>query len=203
MSRLGIFGGTFDPPHVGHQILASESIMVLNLDLVLWVLTPDPPHKPLQEMAPLADRLNMVEAMVNEEKNFILSNIDINRSPPHFADETMRLLHEIYPSDTLVYLIGGDSLITLPNWHNSRKLVEACDEIGVMCRPGTEPDLDEINVQLPGINQKVRFIPTPLLEISSSRIRNRIRTKRPFRYFLPDKVYKIIQSRNLYGSDQS
>ena len=198
MSRLGIFGGTFDPPHVGHQILASESIMVMNLDLVLWVLTPDPPHKPLQEMAPLADRLNMVEAMVNEDKNFILSNIDINRSPPHFADETMRLLHEKYPSDTLIYLIGGDSLITLPSWHNSQELVDVCDEIGVMCRPGTEPDLDEIEAQLPGIIEKVRFISAPLLEISSSQIRKRIAAERPYRYFLPDKVFKIIKSRSLY-----
>ncbi len=198
MSRLGIFGGTFDPPHVGHQILASESIMVLNLDLVLWVLTPDPPHKPLQEMAPLAERLSMVEAMVNEDKNFNLSNIDITRSPPHFADETMHLLHQQYPSDTLIYLIGGDSLINLPGWHNSESLVRASDEIGVMCRPGTEPDLDEIEAQLPGIVEKVRFISAPLLEISSSQIRKRIKSERPYRYFLPDKVYKIIQSRNLY-----
>jgi nicotinate-nucleotide adenylyltransferase len=198
MSRLGIFGGTFDPPHVGHQILASESTMVMNLDLVLWVLTPDPPHKPQQEMAALSDRLNMVEAMVNEDKNFILSNIDINRSPPHFADETMQLLHEKYPSDTLIYLIGGDSLITLPSWHNSLKLVKACDEIGVMCRPGTEPDLVEIEVKLPGIIDKVRFISAPLLEISSSQIRKRIVSERPYRYFLPDKVYKIIKSRSLY-----
>jgi nicotinate-nucleotide adenylyltransferase len=197
-SRLGIFGGTFDPPHVGHQILASESIKILDLDIVLWVLTPDPPHKPLQEMAPLADRLSMVEAIVDDDRNFIFSNIDINRSPPHFADETILLLHQKYPSDTLIYLIGGDSLITLPSWHNSQKLVDACDEIGVMCRPGNEPDLVEIESQLPGIIGKIRFIPTPLLEISSSQIRKRISSERPYRYFLPDKVYKIIQTRNLY-----
>lgn len=196
--RIGVFGGTFDPPHVGHQILASEALDRLELDQVLWVLTPDPPHKPEREMALLKDRLEMVKIAISGNDCFRLSRVDIDRPAPHYALDTVNLLHQEFPEARLCYLMGADSLATLPTWHNPRKLVAACDELGVMCRPGNEPDLSDLEKELPGIISKVRFLEAPLLEISSSRIRARIRQNRPYRYFLPEVVYRYIEAYQLY-----
>jgi len=197
-TRIGVFGGTFDPPHVGHQILASEALEILELDTILWVLTPDPPHKTTQEMATLSERLEMVNSAIENNETFRFSEVDIKRPAPHYALDTVNLLHNQYPDSVLCYLMGGDSLVTLPDWHKPKKLVAACDEIGVMCRPGNEPNLTQLENELPGISKKVKFISAPLLEISSSRIRNRIAQGRGYRYFLPDQVYKIIESHHLY-----
>ena len=196
--RLGIFGGTFDPPHVGHQILASEAAYQLSLDKVLWVLTPHPPHKRDHKITPLEDRMTMVKAAINADATFELSRIEIDRSPPHYAVDTVNLLHERYPEAELVYLIGSDSLRHLTKWHDAQGFVDACDALGVMCRPGEEADLRALEDHIHGIADKVAFIDAPLLEISSSEIRERIFSGGTFRYYLPLEVYKIILHLNLY-----
>src|SRR4030042_4938152 len=101
--RLGIFGGTFDPPHVGHLILADEARVQLGLERVLWVLTPNPPHKMDQAITPLVDRLDMLRAALGDALHFELSRVDIDRPPPHYAVDTVRLLRRHHPDDTLVY----------------------------------------------------------------------------------------------------
>jgi len=196
--RLGIFGGTFDPPHIGHQILASEAAFQLGLDRVLWVLTPDPPHKQGKKITPLSHRIKMVEATINNDPVFQLSRVEIDRDPPHYAIDTVNILHNLFPETELVYLIGSDSLRHLPCWHEAQAFVDACDGLGVMCRPGEETDLRALESQLKGIAQKVEFIDAPLLEISSSEIRERIIEGGPFRYYLPVEVYRIILDKNLY-----
>ena len=92
--RIGIFGGTFDPPHVGHLILAMEASDQLELDRVLWVLTPDPPHKQGKKITAIETRIKMVQAAIDDDANFILSKVDINRPGPHYVLDTMRILHE-------------------------------------------------------------------------------------------------------------
>ncbi len=114
--RIGIFGGTFDPVHVGHLILATESASQLDLDKVLWMVTADPPHKG-ELVTPVEHRLAMVAAAIDADPLFEISRIEVDRPGPHLAVDTMRLLHELYPSDTLVYLMGGDSLEDLPTWY--------------------------------------------------------------------------------------
>ena len=197
--RIGIFGGTFDPPHIGHLILADEARVQLNLEKVWWVLTPIPPHKLDLEITPITDRLEMVKTALMDQDRFEVSYIDINRLPPYYALETMQLLKEQYPSHRFVYLVGGDSLMDFPTWHRPVELVHACDEIGVMCRPGFDVDLHKLEQEVPGLVEKVRIIHTPLLEISSSQIRQRIGNGLPFRYYLPEGVYRIILESGLYS----
>ena len=108
--RLGIFGGTFDPPHVGHLILAMEAYDQLKLDRVLWVLAPNPPHKLGKKITDLDIRIEMVKAAINSDPMFEFSRVDIDRPGPHFVLDTMRILHEQKPDDELVFLMGGDSL---------------------------------------------------------------------------------------------
>jgi len=198
-ARLGIFGGTFDPPHIGHLILASEALTQLSLDCVLWVLTNFPPHKAGQPITPLADRLNMLHAALDHDPAFKISHIDIDRPPPHYAVDTVQLLHEQYPSARLVYLMGSDSLVDLPLWHKPKEFILKCDELGVMRRPGEDEDLERLERQLPGLARRLRFIDAPLLEISSTELRHKIAKDGSFRYYLPPGVYKIIRQRSYYS----
>jgi nicotinate-nucleotide adenylyltransferase len=198
MGRLGIFGGTFDPPHLAHLILAAEAQSQLCLEQVLWVLTPDPPHKEDQRLTALAHRLDMLAAAIADNQSFRISRVDIDRPAPHYALDTVRLLAEVYPQDELIYLMGGDSLHDLPAWHNPQQFVEACDGIGVMRRPGDRVTLKNLEKTLPGLAKKVCFIEAPLLEISSSDIRSKASQGKPVRYYLPAPVYQIILERKLY-----
>jgi len=195
---LGIFGGTFDPPHIGHQILAAEALHQLELDKVLWVLTPDPPHKQRQPITPLIIRLQMLQAAIIDSPDFEISRVEIDRPSPHYAVETVHLLKDQFPKAQLIYLMGGDSLCDLPSWFASADFVAACDALGVMRRPDDRIDLDLLESQIPGITPKIRFVDAPLLDISASQIRNRIRLGYPYRYYLPPAVFAIIQQSNLY-----
>jgi len=196
--RLGVFGGTFDPPHIGHLILAAEACESLQFDCLLWVLTPVPPHKLDQPIRPLEYRLEMVKLAISDNPKFELSRIEMDRPGPHYTVDTMRLLADEYPSAELILLIGGDSLRDLPTWHRPADLVAACHEIGVIRRPDDAVDLSAWEGQVPGTQAKVRFVDAPLLDISSSDIRHRIRENLSFRYYLSPPVYEYILKNKLY-----
>ncbi len=169
--RIGVFGGTFDPPHVAHLILACEAMAQLELDRLLWVLTSVPPHKLGQTITPLEDRLLMLKLALANEPHFQISRIDIDRPGPHYSADTMTLLREANPAAALIFLIGEDSLRDMPTWHEPARLVAECDEIGVMRRPGVLVDLSSLEREVPGISAKARFVEAPLLEIASNDIR--------------------------------
>jgi nicotinate-nucleotide adenylyltransferase len=196
--RIGIFGGTFDPPHLGHLILASEARAQLGLSRLLWVLTSIPPHKLDQTISPLEDRLAMLKLAVAGDQAFEVSRVDIDRPGPHYTADTVRLLSAEYPRAALILLLGGDSLHDLTGWHEPAKLVAECDEIGVMRRPDISIDLSSLEQQIPGIGAKVRFVDAPLLEIASHEIRKRAREGLPFRYYVPGPVYEYIVKYGLY-----
>lgn len=196
--RIGILGGTFDPPHVGHLILADEAFAQLGLDRLLWVLTPDPPHKQGRRITPLADRLELLQAALADNSVFELSRVDIDRPPPHYSLGTIQELRRIHPQDALIYLIGGDSLHDLPTWHRPHDFLDAIDGLGVMRRPGDAVDLAGLEADLPLLRSKVEWIHAPLLEISGTYIRRLAASGGPFRYYVRPAVYELIQERNLY-----
>jgi len=197
-TRIGLFGGTFDPPHLGHLILASEAQTQLELDRLLWILTPEPPHKQEQFITPIDHRLAMVELAIKDNPAFELSRIELDRPGPHYTLDTVKLLANQNPNADIVPIIGGDSLHDLPTWHEPQKLVYACHWIGVMRRPYEESNLDELESQLPGISSKVHYVDAPLLEIASREIRGRIAKGRSVRYYLPAPVYTYIEQHHLY-----
>ena len=196
--RLGIFGGTFDPPHIGHLVLADEALNQLELDRVLWVVTLDPPHKQSEVITELDHRLAMVSAAISSNQKFELSRVDIDRPSPHYAVDTVRLIQNEFPKSDLVYLLGGDSLENLPLWHCPNEFVQSCDELGVMLRTGASYQVEKLENMIPGITAKIRFVDTPLLEISASQIRNRVRDMGSYRYYLSPPVFQVIEDRNLY-----
>jgi nicotinate-nucleotide adenylyltransferase len=196
--RLGVFGGTFDPPHIGHLILAAEACQQLNLDRLLWVLTPLSPLKNADDIMPLDQRLAMVRLAIAEDPNFELSRIEIDYPGPYYTLDTLQRVADENPSADIILVIGGDSLRDLPRWHRPTDLLSACQGIGVMRRPGDSIDLRALDRQVPGTQAKVRFVDAPLLEISSSEIRRRIHEKLPFRYYLSRSVYEYILNNKLY-----
>ena len=199
-ARIGIFGGTFDPPHLGHLILASEARAQLNLTRLLWVLTSIPPHKMDQLISRLDDRLTMLTLALADEPAFEISDVDIQRPGPHYTADTMKLLAERNPGAALVLLLGGDSLHDITTWHEPVRLVEECSEIGVMRRPDIPLDLPSLEREIPGISAKVRFVDAPLLEIASHEIRRRAAEGEPFRYYVPRAVYDYIMEKGLYAN---
>lgn len=201
--RLGLFGGTFDPPHVGHLILASEARAQLDLTRVLWTVTPDPPHKQDQFITPLEDRLAMVKLAIEGNPFFELSDIELNRPGPHYTVDTIHILAKQNPEAQIVPIIGGDSLHDLPTWHEPQELVYAAHWVGVMRRPGEEPNLSELERELPGITSKVHYVNAPLLEIASREIRNRVASGQPYRYYLPSPVFHYINDHHLYKQAES
>ncbi len=202
MARLGLFGGSFDPPHLGHLILASEAYFQCSLDRVLWIITQQPPHKS-RHPTQVEDRLAMVEAAIAGNTAFRISRLEVDRPGPHFTLDTLKLLRASNPDDQLVYLMGGDSLSTLPAWHRPQDVIAACDEIGVMRRPGDSIDLSGLEVTVPGLASKVTFIDAPLLEISSRELRRRVGADEPVKYYLPQAVIDLIKAKGLYRLDST
>lgn len=198
MQRIGIFGGTFDPPHIGHLILASEVQYQLKLDRLLWVLTPSPPHKPNRPITALALRLAMVQAALSDTNAFELSTVEIDRPPPHYAVDTVRILRRAHPGDFLIYLMGGDSLRDLKSWKSPLELIAELDGIGVMRRPEDEIDMAAIEVDVPGVTEKTSIVSAPLLEIASRDIRRRVRAGAPYRYYVHPVVYELIEREGIY-----
>lgn len=196
--RIGIFGGTFDPPHIGHLVLAAEACSQLELSCLLWVLTPNPPHKLDKAITPIDLRLKMIRAILRNSPEFGLSTVDIDRPGPHYALDTVNILKKTYPESLMIYIMGGDSLRDLPTWNKPAAFLDACHSVGVMKRLDSKVDLKILEKMLPGIGLKVRFIETPRIGISSHDIRGRIGEGRHFRYFLHPQVYEIIQKHNLY-----
>ena len=196
--RIGLFGGTFDPPHIGHLVLAGEAVSQFNLDCLLWVLTPDPPHKQEKPITPLRHRLPMLESMIAHDPRFELSRLEIDRPGPHYTIDTVHQLAGQEADAEIVLLIGGDSLFDLPTWRLSADLVAAVSKIGVMRRPGDSVDLDALEVKLPGVTEKVQFIDALLQPVSSQEIRRRIAAGEMYRYYLAPEVYKYIEANQLY-----
>ena len=196
--RIGIFGGTFDPPHVGHLILAEECRTQMQLDLLLWAVTDNPPHKHYAHVSPIEQRVDLVQMAIHGNPHFVLSRIDIDRPAPHYAIDTVNLLRNEYPASQLFYLMGGDSLHDLPTWNRPQDFIRACDGIGVMRRHADNVDLESLEKVLPGISNKVSIVEAPILEISSKQIRQRIREQMGYRYYLRDAVYQAINELGLY-----
>lgn len=197
--RIGLFGGTFDPPHLGHLILAAEAQAQLGLGRVLWVLTPQPPHKPGRVITPLEHRLEMLRRALADAPGFELSLVEAERPGPHYTVDTVEIVRQRYPHAALFLLIGGDSLRDLPGWSRPAELLAAVDGLGVMRRPGDAIEHEPLERMFPALAEKLHFVRAPQVEISSSLIRQRIAEGGHYRYYLPASVYAYLQQHRLYS----
>ena len=198
MKRIGLFGGTFDPPHMGHLIFAAEAVSQFHLDKLLWMLTPDPPNKLGKPITPLEHRLPMLQRMIAHNPAFELSRLEIDRPGPHYTVDTVRLLKAQEADAEIFLLIGGDSLADLPNWRLNTDLVAEVSKLGVLRRPDDFVDLPALETKIPGLAAKVHFIDALLQHVSSSEIKRRIISGEMYRYYLAMEVYQYIEDNGLY-----
>ncbi len=199
-TRIGLFGGTFDPPHVGHLILAETAADSLALDCVLFVPAADPPHKAASDVRASADhRAAMVEQAIADNPRFVLSRADLDRPGPHYTVDMLRVVKADYPHAELFFLIGGDSLRDLPTWSRPAELITLA-KLGVMRRSGYTPNLDDLERHIPGIRAHICWIDAPLIELSASHIAARIAAGQSVRYQLPDAVCAYVEEHHLYRS---
>jgi nicotinate-nucleotide adenylyltransferase len=185
--RIGIFGGTFDPPHVGHLLAASDAFEVLKLDRVVWVPAAGQPLKSAI-VAPSADRLAMVQALIGDDARFTVDPIEIERGGLSFTVETLRALHERWSPDAslaLVLLLGADAAATLPQWREPEEVMRLAEV--VVLRRG---DRDTVAMG--------RAIDTRTVDVSSTEIRARVRAGQSIRGFVPEPVAAYIEGRRLY-----
>lgn len=196
--KLGLFGGTFDPPHLGHLILAEAARDQLSLDKVLWVVAGQSPLKQDRAISPAEIRAEMVEAAIAGNPAFALSRIDLDRPAPHYTLDTLKLLGREFPNAELYFLMGEDSLADLPRWRSPDEIVGLC-WLAVSRRPGTDFSLSAVESAAPGASARIRWIQSPQIEIASSDIRRRIGEGRTVRYLLPPGVHEIIVREGLYS----
>jgi len=198
MQRLGVLGGTFDPIHHGHLVAAQEARHQLGLDLVLFVPAGNPPHKPARPISAAAHRLRMVELAIAGRSDFALSRVDVDRPGPCYTVETLALLREEWGSTpTFFFIEGADSLAEITTWYRPHLLIQL-SELAVVRRPGVELDLDRLEIELPGLGERLHWVQMPQLEISSSELRARVRDGRPISYLLPESVEAYVREHGLY-----
>lgn len=196
--RIGVMGGTFDPVHIGHLAAAEEARAQLGLEQVIFVPAGIPPHKMDEEVLPAKHRLAMVKLAISSNSHFTVSRVDIDRPGPSYTVDTIKLLRDELGAETEIYFImGSDSLMELPTWHEPRQLIHLC-RLAVMTRPGYNIDLESLDEVLPGISSRVQFIDMPHLAISSSDLQWRVREGLPIKYQVPQEVEEYIYAYSLY-----
>lgn len=195
--RIGVLGGTFDPPHLGHLLLAEQAHEQLRLDKTLWIPAADPPHKQNLAITHVEHRLAMLRLAIEGNNHFAVSLADVNRPGPHFTADLLDILHGEYPTSELFFLIGGDSLRDLATWHQPQRIIDTA-KIAVMTRPDAEYDLDMLEAALPGLRERLHFVESPLIEIAGSTIRQQVRAGQSIRYLVPDAVNSYIRDHQLY-----
>ena len=189
----GIFGGTFNPPHVAHLIIAETVREEFELEQVLWVPNALPPHKRSDELASARHRLEMTRLAIAGNSYFQLSDIEMEREGPFYTVDTITSLKKRSPKADFALVIGGDSLRDFQSWHRPEEILRQVDLL-VYRRPG-----DDLSAASPGVTAGVQVSQAPLLDISGTAIRARRRRGQSIRYLVPDAVHDYIKQHDLYG----
>ncbi len=195
--RLGVLGGTFDPPHYAHLLMAEQAREQLALERVLWIPAADPPHKRGQMITPVKHRLEMLRLALADNPYFVLSLIDVERPGPHYTADTLALVAAENQGAELFFLIGSDSLRDLPSWHDPARLIQQAF-LAVIQRPDVTYDLASLETAIPGLSGRLVFIDMPPMGIAAADIRRRVSAGRTIRYLLPAGVEAYIFQQKLY-----
>jgi nicotinate-nucleotide adenylyltransferase len=197
--RLGVLGGTFDPAHIGHQVLAEQAREQLGLDRVLWVPAGDPWRKGAAAVTAAEHRLAMVRLATAGNEAFEVITTELDRPGPTYTVDTLSELHDEYAAEELIFLLGLDALFDLPNWHRPAELIRLA-LLGVAQRGDQRREADELEQLLPGLSGRVRWVEMPRLDVSGTELRRRAAEGRTLRYLVPPAVEAYIQEHHLYRS---
>jgi nicotinate-nucleotide adenylyltransferase len=197
VTRVGLLGGTFNPPHVGHLVCAAQAADQLALDRVLLVPVNEPPHKGAERDPGVETRVALCRRAVAGDERLGVSRVEADVPGPSFTVATLRRLHEDHPEDDLTFIVGGDMALSLPAWREPEAILELA-ELGVAEREGMRrADIVERLEGLRGAG-RVRFFDMPRIDVSSSLIRRLVAGGRAIRYLVPAGVEAHIREAGLY-----
>jgi nicotinate-nucleotide adenylyltransferase len=197
LARLGILGGTFNPPHVGHLLMAQEAHAQLGLDVVILMPVAAPPHKEIDDDPGPEARYELCRAAVAKDDRFRVSRLEIDRGGASYTADTLREIHAAHPEDELTFIVGGDQAQGLPRWREPEAILEMAT-LAVAERDGiARNEITETLAPLRGSERTV-FFDMPRVDVSSSDVRRRVRETRPIRYLVPDDVVRLIGARGYY-----
>jgi nicotinate-nucleotide adenylyltransferase len=194
--RIGLFGGAFNPPHVGHLVCAQEAYAQLDLDVVVWVPVGLAPHREIPQDPGPEVRFQMCDYATAADERFGLSRIEIDRDGPSYTADTLRELRERSPHDELLVILGGDQAAALPAWHEPDEVMRLAT-IAVAERADSDRARVEAAV---GSRADLHFFDMPRIDVSSTMVRERAASGQPIRYLVPDKVANFIGAQSLYGA---
>ena len=196
--RLGILGGTFNPPHLGHLISAQEAYVHLRLDQVLVIPANIPPHKAVEDEPGPAHRVELCRLAVQGDDRFAVSELEIDRDGPSFTVDTLEELNSKAPDSDLFLILGADIAAGLPGWREPGRVL-SLSRLAIAERPGTSrADVEAAIRQVHG-GDRAEFFPMPTIEISSTDIRRRVARGEPINYMVPDAVARYVHEHRLYG----
>jgi len=198
VTRVGILGGTFDPIHYGHLVIAEDARVALQLEKVLLIPACEPPHKSRSSYSLFEDRVRMTELAIAGNPHLELCLIEAKRPGPSYSVDTLRELQAtLGPGAELYFIVGMDSLSNILTWHQPKELINLC-RLVVAKRAGYQVDVSELEQALPGLRERMVLIDTPELSISSSDLERRVRCGLPIRYQVPPDVERYIREHGLY-----
>jgi nicotinate-nucleotide adenylyltransferase len=202
LRRVGLLGGTFDPIHFGHLVIAEEVRTVLHLAEMVFVPAGHPPHKPGRIVTEAQHRLAMLELAIASNPHFTISLVDLERPGPSYTVETLQVLRQQWGAQTTIYfVIGGDSLEDLLAWYDPAGILKQLTALVAVQRPGYEEAAgyrDTLEARLPGISQRLIMVQAPQLDISATDLRRRVAEGRPIKYQTPEAVERYIIEYGLY-----
>ncbi len=196
--RTGIMGGTFNPPHNAHLLIAELAREQYGLDRVLFITSGDPPHK--NDIIEAERRFNMTRLAIEGNKYFADDNFEVKRNSKSYTVRTLEYLKSKYPGDELFFIIGEDSLSDFSKWYMPERILELCALL-VFPRTSRETLLGTLKSARDKFGGNIMPINAPVIEISSTDIRERLRKNKTVRYMLPDSVIQYIKQHNLYGEE--
>jgi nicotinate-nucleotide adenylyltransferase len=197
--RIGILGGTFNPPHLGHLICAQEASRELDLDQVLLIPAGSPPHKPVDAEPGPEHRLQLCRLAIRGDDRFDVSDLEIRRSGPSYMVDTLKELSTQTPTNELFLILGADIAAGLPQWREPEQVLELATVAIAKRRGTTRAAVQRALDQLTG-GERASFFQMPRIGISSTMVRRRARAGQPIRYFVPDGVVDYISQHGLYAA---
>jgi nicotinate-nucleotide adenylyltransferase len=196
--RIGILGGTFNPPHLGHLISAQEAYLQLGLDRVTLIPARIPPHKPVEDEPGPEHRLELCRLAIQGDERFDVSDLEVVRDGPSYTVDTLEELHSSAPEHELFLIVGGDVAAGLPSWREPERVLSLAT-LAVAKRRGTPwAAVDGALRSLRG-GERARFFMMPRIGISSTMLRDRVRAGEPIKYYVPDPVIRYIDQHRLYA----
>jgi len=196
---IGVLGGTFDPVHVGHLIIAEEARLRLGLSQVAFVPTGQPWLKQDRDISSGEHRLEMIRLAIAPNAFFRASTVDLERPGPSYTVDTLAALkRELGQEANLYFILGLDALAGLPTWKEPQKIVELCHLVAARRSEAMDLDLQSLERSIPGISSRVIILDNPLIDISSSDIRHRVAEGKSIHEMVPEAVERYIRERRLY-----